>query len=203
MKNDRFMLIDGSNKVICEGVVKELFRGEGEFQVANGMAALKEFGVGDIVRFAFKDGRKGVFQGEIVDILNNKIILEEIRSLGNAVKEDIRVNTDFQSRVYMKDDEGQIIAKNVVIADISAGGLRVLVNSPLPMHRIIEVAIPYYTEYIIVQMQVMREIENDRDREFFRKKHSYGCQFHDLLNTEESMIRGMVFYIGAKAAKSN
>ena len=120
MKNDRFMLIDGSNKVICEGVVKELFRGEGEFHVANGMAALKEFEVGDIVRFAFKDGRKGVFQGEIVDILNNKIILEEIRSLGNAVKEDIRVNTDFQSRVYMKDEDGQILAKNVVIADISA-----------------------------------------------------------------------------------
>lgn len=200
---DRFMLIDNSNKVLCEGEVKELFRGEGEFHVVHGATALKEFEVGDIVRFTFKDGRKGVFRGEIVDILNNKIILEEIRSMGSAVKEDIRVNTDFQSRVYMKDEEGQIFAKNVVIADLSAGGVRVLVNSPLPLDRIIEIAIPYYTEYIIVQMQVIREFETDRDREFFRKKYSYGCQFCDLLNTEESMIRGMVFYIGAKAAKSN
>lgn len=200
---DRFMLIDNSNKVLCEGEVKELFRGEGEFHVAHGVAALKDFEVGDIVRFTFKDGRKGVFRGEIVDIMNNKIILEEIRSMGSAVKEDIRVSTDFQTRVYMKDDEGQIIAKNVVIADISAGGMRVLVNSPLPMNRVMEIAIPYYAEYIIVSMQVIHENGNDRDREFFKKRHSYGCQFCDLLNTEESMIRSMVFYIGAKAAKSN
>ena len=159
---DRFMLIDNSNKVLCEGEVKELFRGEGEFHVMNGAAALKELEAGDIVRFTFQNGRKGVFRGEIVDILNNKIILEEIRSMGGAVKEDIRVNTDFETRVYMKDDEGQIIAKNVVIADLSAGGIRVLVNSPLPMNRIIEVAIPYYTEYIIVEMQVIREIEDAR-----------------------------------------
>ena len=203
MKNDRFMVIDSANKVVCEGVVKELFRGEGEFHVANGTAALKELEVGDIIRFAFKDGRKGIFQGEIVDILNNKIILEGIRSLGSAVKEDILVNTDFESRVYMTDEEGQITAKNIVIADISAEGLRVLVNSPLPMDRIIEVAVPYHTEYIIVDMQIIREIENDRDREFFKKRHSYGCRFCNLLNTEESMIRGMVFYIGARATKSN
>ena len=81
---DRFMLIDNSNKVLCEGVVKELFRGEGEFHVANGAAALKDFAVGDVVRFAFKDGRKGVFRGEIVDILNNKIILEEMWAKNQA-----------------------------------------------------------------------------------------------------------------------
>ena len=71
---DRFMLIDNSNKVLCEGEVKELFRGEGEFHVVHGAAVLKKFEVGDIVRFTFKDGRKGVFRGEIVDIMNNKII---------------------------------------------------------------------------------------------------------------------------------
>ena len=37
--DDRFMLIDASNKIICEGQVKEFYRGEAVFKVENGLDA--------------------------------------------------------------------------------------------------------------------------------------------------------------------
>ena len=40
--DDRFMLIDASNKIICEGQVKEFYRGEAVFKVENGLDALRD-----------------------------------------------------------------------------------------------------------------------------------------------------------------
>ena len=205
MKNDRFILINGSNKPICEGLVKEYFRGDAVFQVDHGLESLQEIIRGQLIRFAFKEGRRGIFEGEVIDIKGNQIILEDVRSLANVVKEDVRIDTDFETRVYAKNTEEQILAWNTSIADISATGSRILSDVEIPINRIIEVAIPYHSEYIVVDMVVLREIESDTDKVRTQNlvpghmyNYSYGCKFYDLTNTEENMLRGMVFQIAAK-----
>ncbi len=197
MANDRFMMINSSSKMICEGIVKELYRGDGEFHVVNGLGVLKELEVGCYIRFVFMEGRKGIFEGEVVDIKGNRITLENICSLAKYVKEDVRIDTDFATKVFAKDTEGNIFAWHVTIADISAGGVRLLCNTQIPLNRVLEVAIPYHTSYIIVDTVLIRESLEVTEQ---GRYYDYGCKFYDLTNTAEKMMRSMVFQIAARKA---
>lgn len=198
MSNDRFMMINSSNKMICEGIVKEYYHGDAEFQVVNGSNILKALEVGCYIRFIFMEGRKGIFEGEVVDIQGNRITLENIRSLAKFVKEDVRIDTEFDTRVFIKNNEGDIFAWNVTVADISAGGVRLLCNQPISMNRVMEVAIPHHTSYIIVDALLIREsIESTEQGDFY----NYGCKFYDLTNETERMVRSMVFQIAARKAR--
>ena len=211
---DRFIIVDNYNKMICEGVVKELFRGDAVFQVEHGLHALETFSRSQAVRFVFQEGRRGIFEGIILDVQNGQIILEEVHSIAKFVKEDVRIDTYFETKAYYTDEEGQIYSYEAVIADISAGGIRLMSEVPLPTGKVLDVAIPYHAEYMVIETDIVREIADDsdiprmqmiqandrslRDMDFL---HSYGCKFHEMTNLEENMIRSMVFQIAAKAAK--
>ena len=64
--DDRFMLIDASNKIICEGQVKEFYRGEAVFKVENGLDTLRDMEKGQWMRFTFLSGRRGF----IISLIN-------------------------------------------------------------------------------------------------------------------------------------
>lgn len=195
--DDRFMLIDVSNKIICEGQVKEFYRGEAVFKVENGLDALRDMQKGQWMRFTFLSGRKGVFEGRLAMINGTELIIESIRSLANIVKEDIRINTDYQTKLYKKDENGQIMAWNAIVADISAGGVKILSEAPVPLNEVMEVAIPCYSWYIVVEVVFIREIMNRSETE---RLYSYGGKFYNLVSAEENLIRSMVFQTAARKA---
>lgn len=195
--DDRFMLIDVSNKIICEGQVKEFYRGEAVFKVENGLDALRDMQKGQWMRFTFLSGRKGVFEGRLAMINGTELIIESIRSLANIVKEDIRINTDYQTKLYKKDENGQIFAWNAIVADISAGGVKILSEAPVPLNEVMEVAIPCYSWYIVVEVVFIREIMNRSETE---RLYSYGGKFYNLVSAEENLIRSMVFQTAARKA---
>lgn len=197
MSSDRFMLVNSSNQMICEGIVKEYFRGDAEFQVIHGQEVIKQLAIGCYVRFVFLEGRRGVFEGELVDIQKNRLTLENIRSLAGYVKEDIRIDVEFMTKVFAKDLKGDISSWKVEIKDVSAGGVRLQCNQHIPLNRVVELAVPYHSSYVVVDMVLLREelIETEEKR-----CYEYGCKFYDLTNTEEQMVRSMVFQIAAKKA---
>lgn len=195
--DDRFMLIDASNKIICEGQVKEFYRGEAVFKVENGLDSLRDMQKGQWMRFTFLSGRRGVFEGVLATINGTELIIEDIHSLANIVKEDVRINTDFPTKLYQKGEDGRIYAWNAIVADISAGGVKVLSEAPLPLNEVMEVAIPCYSWYIVVEVVFIREIMNRSETE---RHYSYGGKFHNLVNTEENLIRSMVFQTAARKA---
>ncbi len=208
---DRFIIVDQNNKMLCEGTVKDLYRDEGVFRTEHGVNAMELFRRGEQVRFVFQEGRKGLFQGEIVDLSFDKIVLEDIHSIAKYVKEDVRLETYFETRVFDTTEEGQIFAYEAVVADISAGGVRLMTETALPHGRTLEVAIPFATEYILAAMDIVREIPDDPDAERLRLmqlndkwlreiplRHSYGCKFHELKSVEENMIRARVFQVAAR-----
>lgn len=198
MTNDRFMMINSSNKMICEGIVKEFYHGEAEFQVVNGSGILKELEAGCYIRFVFMQGRKGIFEGEVVDINGSRIALENVRSLAKSVKEDVRIETDFITKVFIKNEEGDIFAWNVTIVDISAGGVALLCNEKISLNRVIQVAVPYQNSYIVLDALLIRESVEMTEQ---GKMYGYGCKFYDLSNTTEMMVRSMVFQIAARKAR--
>lgn len=195
--DDRFMLIDASNKIICEGQVKEFYRGEAVFKVENGLDALHDMQKGQWMRFTFLSGRRGVFEGVLATVSGTELIIEDIRSLANVVKEDVRINTDFQTRLYKKDENGVISAWDAIVADISAGGVKILSEAPVPLNEVMEVAIPCYSWYIVVEVIFIREIMNRSETE---RHYSYGGKFYNLVAAEENLIRSMVFQTAARKA---
>lgn len=210
---DRFIIVDKYNKMICEGFVKELFRGDAAFQVEHGLHALEKIKRGHYVRFVFQAGRRGIFEGKVIDVQNSQIILEEVHSIAKYVKEDVRIDTYFETKAFRTDEAGQIFAWDAVVADISAGGICLMTEVSLPVGQVLDVAIPYYSEYIIIPTDIMRELEGDSDIERIQTmqmndanlremklNHSYGCKFHEVTNVEENMVRSMVFQIAAKKA---
>lgn len=198
MAQDRFMMVNSSNHMICEGIVKEFYHGDAEFQVVNGSNILQALTVGCYIRFVFMEGRKGIFEGEVVDIQGNRITLENIRSLAKYVKDDVRIDTDFETKIFHKNENGDILAWKVRVADISAGGVRLLCDRQIPLNQVMEVAIPYQTSYIIVDAAFLREsIEVTEHGRYY----NYGCKFSELANTTERMVRSMVFQIAAKKAR--
>lgn len=210
---DRFIIVDSYNKMICEGVVKEFFRGDAVFQVEHGQWDAEQLARGRIVRIVFQQGRKGLFEGEIVDVQSGRIMLEDIHSIAQYVKEDVRLETYFETKAFYTDETGQIFAYEVVIADISAGGIRLMSEASLPIWKTLDVAIPYRSDYIIIATDILREIKEDEDMRKMQLmqlndaslremefRHSYGCKFHEVTNVEEQMIRAMVFQVAARKA---
>lgn len=212
---DRFIIVDSYNKMICEGVVKDFFRGDATFEVQHGLHArdMEYLSRGRVVRIVFQEGRRGLFEGEIVDFHNGRITMENVHSIAQYVKEDVRLETYFETRAYCTDENHRIFAYEVVIADISAGGIRLMSEAPLPMNCTLDVAIPYRASYMMIGTDIIREIKEDEDMEKMQLmqlndaslremtfRHSYGCKFHDVTSAEENKIRAMVFQIAAKKA---
>ena len=191
---DRFMLIDASNHMMCEGRVKEFWRTEGTFKIESGMEELRRIEEGQLVRFMFMEGRRGLFIGKVSDIQGTTILVENIESMGTGVKEDVRIDTDIPTKLFCTTKEGDIRAWSVVIWDISAGGARIQSKAPIPLERVMELAVPYDTTYMMVTLLPLRE---QSDSGYFQ----YGCKFYNLTNTEEKLMRCMVFKIAARQAK--
>ena len=133
----------------------------------------------------------------LATVNGTELIIEDIHSLANIVKEDVRINTDFQTKLYQKGEDGRIYAWNAIVADVSAGGVKVLSEAKVPLNEVMEVAIPCYSWYIVVEVIFIREIMNRSETE---RHYSYGGKFHNMVSTEENLIRSMVFQTAARKA---
>lgn len=197
MSKDRFIIVNASNKPVCEGVVVEFWRTDATLRIENGLGVLKTLEERNIIKFMFMQRRRGIFEAVITSITGNELTVEIVKTPKASEKEDVRVETDFETRVFEKDEENFMYAYPVQIGDMSAGGVLIYSNVKLPMMKIFEIAIPCNTDYVIVNMNIIREDKLKEDSEF---KYSYGCKFDELTNVEENMIRGMVFKIAARKA---
>ena len=99
--------------------------------------------------------------------------------------------------LFRSGEDGRIYAWNAIVADVSAGGVKVLSEARVPLNEVMEVAIPCYSWYIVVEVIFIREIMNRSETE---RHYSYGGKFHNMVSTEENLIRSMVFQTAARKA---
>ncbi len=191
---DRFMLIDTANHMLCEGQVKEFWRTEGTFQIESGIKELKKIEEGQSVRFMFMEGHKGIFVGQVVNKQGTTLLVENIKNMGADMKEDVRIKTDIDTKLFATNGEDDITAWSVVVDDISAGGAAIKIKTKIPLEQKLELAVPYGSTYMMINLIPLRE---QIEEEGFK----YGCKFYDLTRTEEKMVRSMVFKIAARLAK--
>ena len=131
--------------------------------------------------------------GVIVRQRDDKMVIQPTAALGPKAREDLRIQTDFESVMYPI--TGNWIGQRTFQAkDLSCGGIAFWSSIDLDEREIVEMALPVTDSPLLVKVQVLRELEDDSPRPL------YAAKFVDLIHDEEALIRKAVFSIQVNAS---
>lgn len=130
--------------------------------------------------------------GVIVRQRDDKMVIQPTAALGPKAREDLRIQTDFESVMYPA--TGSWIGQRTFQAkDLSCGGIAFWSGIDLEEREIVEMALPVTDSPLLVRVQVLRELDDDSPRPL------YAAKFVDLIHDEEALIRKAVFSIQINA----
>lgn len=188
------ILIDDENNVIDYASLSFL-DSIGAVLVPSNIDTLGMYRKNQRLKFQIENEYEKVFDGEIISIEKGKARLDDIRDLNSASpRKDVRVNVNISSCILFDSDDGYF-SMNIIIRNISAGGMYFICRSDLNMDEAYETVIDWIETPIIVKLKLLRKNLN-KNNEFV-----YGCRFIDLLKEEECLMRAGVFYIQTKKFK--
>jgi len=150
-----------------------------------------------IVRFQFVNKYDKIFDGRIVDILENEIILSDIRNIGSILHNDVRVWVDIPATIYLE-NENEHFEYNIKERNISSGGMCFACNEDLNMETTYETVIEWTKTPIVVKIKLLR-----KEKDPVERTTVYGCRFVDLIREEEFLLRAGVYNIQAKKFRPN
>ena len=130
--------------------------------------------------------------GVIVRQRDDKMVIQPTAALGPKAREDLRIQTDFESVMY-PDTGGWTGQRTFQAKDLSCGGIAFWSSIYLEEREIVEMALPVTDSPILVRVQVLRELEDESPRPL------YAAKFVDLIHDEEALIRKAVFSIQVNA----
>ncbi|WMI80998.1 PilZ domain-containing protein [Anaerotignum sp. MB30-C6] len=151
---------------------------------------LGQFEEGDKVIFQVEDKYNQIYDADISEISYGKIHLNEVRNLAPLLHKDVRVEVEIQSTIFYTED-GRDIPVEVSLRDLSCGGMCFLCEEELNMDYEYLFMTSWIDTPIVVKFKILRkEVAN-------YNMFAYGCEFLELLRTEESLLRASVFKIQA------
>jgi len=123
--------------------------------------------------------------GRIILRRGRQIVLDPLRDLSAAVRQNLRMPVDFESYAYPRSGGRALIRA----LDLSCGGIAFRTAHRFAPHEIFEVVIPITEEGpLIVEAEILREIPSD-------PLIKYATQFVDLIHDQEARIREAVFQV--------
>jgi len=127
--------------------------------------------------------------GVIIRRKNDGIIVHPTAALGTDARENLRIQTDFESVMYPITGrwKGQ---RAIKAKDLSCGGLAFYSSTVLAEREIVEVVLPVTDAPLVVKAQVLRSLPNK-----LSLRPLYASKFIDLIHDEEALIRKAVFSI--------
>lgn len=139
----------------------------------------------DVVQAVPLDASSPVRLGRVILRRGNRIVLDPIRTLGQEVRQNLRVPVDFESFAYPENGgKARVKADN-----LSSGGVAFYSSFVFAPHERFEIVIPITTEPLVVWCQTLRS------KPYMEQVSFYAAQFTDLIREEESMIREAVFSV--------
>ncbi len=137
-------------------------------------------------------------RGLITRQRGNRLVVHPTEDLGAQARENLRVNTDFQSVIYPISGtwRGQ---RAVMGHDLSCGGVAFHTMQPLETGEVAEMVLPVTDEPLLLHFRVLRPLSSQEPVPL------YAARFVDLIPDQEFLIRKAVFSIqvgrGKKALK--
>lgn len=167
------------------------FMGNGvSFLIPFAEKTLAQFEKGDKVIFQVEEKYNQIFDADVREISYGKIHLEEVRNLAPLLHKDVRIEVEIQSTIF-NTTGGKDIAAEVLIRDLSCGGMCFVCKEDLDVEDEYVFMTNWIETPILVKFKILRK-ESANYNMF-----AYGCEFQELLRTEESLLRASVFKIQA------
>ncbi|WP_352400314.1 PilZ domain-containing protein [Anaerotignum sp.] len=151
---------------------------------------INEFQKGDKIIFQVENKYNQIYDADISEISYGKIHLEEVRNLAPLLHRDVRVEVEIQSTIFYSEG-GKDIPVDINLRDLSCGGMCFVCKEDLSMDNEYVFMTNWIETPILVKFKILRK-ESANYNMF-----TYGCEFQELLRTEESLLRASVFKIQA------
>lgn len=183
------ILLDEQSNVVDYADLSFLGNGV-SFLVPFEETTLKNYQVGDKVVFQVEDKFNQIYDADISEISYGKFHLQEVRNLAPLLHRDVRVEVEMQSTIFYNED-GKDFSVEISMRDLSCGGMCFLCKEELNLDYEYVFMTNWIETPILVKFKILRkEIAN-------YNMFTYGCEFQELLRTEESLLRASVFRIQA------
>jgi hypothetical protein len=124
--------------------------------------------------------------GRTIDVRGDCVYLERLRDMGSELRENLRMNTGFESFIYPL--TGAWRGRRTIRAqDLSCGGMAFTCKEALSIGERMEVVVPITEEPMILHCEVLRQ-KADKSGETL-----YATKFVDMCPDEEMLVRRSVF----------
>lgn len=187
-KDETFYLIMDSNSTPLACAIRETppDADRWQVQVLNSKADLVVRT--KVVQLISMDDNAPDLLGKVIRQRNNRVILEPLRKLGEEVRQNLRIQTKFNSFIYPVSGKWKgrlpVIGKN-----LSCGGVSFFCTYPLETGELVEIVLPVTEQPLVVKCQILRPCPTSESMNL------YATKFIDLIYEEIKMIREAVFYI--------
>lgn len=140
----------------------------------------------EMLQLVSMDDRAPAKAGRILRGRGERIALEPMDSLGDEIRQNLRVLAQFDTYIYPLTTawKGRI---PVVVHDLSSGGIAFFCVRELKRGDQVEIVVPITSYPLILKVQIIRP------RPSTSKIQLYAAKFVDMINDEERMIREAVF----------
>lgn len=126
--------------------------------------------------------------GRILQRDGDSLVLERLRDLGDAGRQNLRMPVSFQSFLYpvTGDWKGRCAVESL---DLSCGGVAFFCSQELQQGELAEIVIPITSSPLVVTCEILRR------RPEIREVPLYQAKFVNLCHGEEMLIREAVFSV--------
>lgn len=202
----RCLILDEKNRIIDYADLSYPTGGGAELIPCAGTTA-SSFDIGEVVKFQFEQRFDKVFDGVVKKNSGKRLLLENVRHIGNILQEDLRIEVFIDGVLTYEPEnvlENEVDVENedeketegyefdITVKDISSGGIGFYCKKNLPMDKIYEYIAEWGTTPIVTKVKLLRKEKLNSDT------FSYGGKFIDLYADEERILRGGVFAIQAR-----
>ncbi len=185
MTTNRYLILDSRFNPVAHGT-SENRPGDKVWEIEIDHGNMKEILSHEYVRLASTSERIPAVEGKVVDFKNGILYVEPTKKLGEEVRRNLRMPTNFRSYIYPV--TGHWKGRREVIGnDISCGGVSFYCDEELKVSEIVEIVIPITSEPIILLARILRQ------RPSGDGKPMYATMFYDMIYDQEKIVREAVF----------
>ncbi|MEG0780919.1 MAG: PilZ domain-containing protein, partial [Oscillospiraceae bacterium] len=182
-----YLILDSRYTPLAQAV-QEDFPADGQWQIRVLDGKIDNVLAHQIVQLVGARYGSPALLGRIVSHRGDTLVLASLRNLGEEVRENLRIPTQFDSVIYPLTGgwRGQ---RPVQGADLSCGGVAFYCAQPLENRERLELVLP------VTELPLLLKCEILHPRPSLRSMPLYAAKFVDLVEEETALVREAVFGI--------
>lgn len=184
----RYMVLD-SQSIPVAGAILENHPDARVWQIRvldGGVEAVLEH---EILQLLSMDEKHPGMIGRVLRSRGDVVELEPMTTLGEEVRQNLRVHVSFETYVYTLGPDGRAKGRIPVnVHDLSCGGVAFYCVRELDSGQLLEIVVSVTEQPLLLKIQVLRP------RPSPSKVQLYAAKFIELTNDEEKFLREAVFY---------